>query len=962
MTRLTIALLGPPRVERDGEPIDVDTRKAIALLAYLAVTGQRHSRDVLATLFWAEADQSHARAALRRTLSALNSAIGEGWLEIERDALALCLARDVVLDVAEFRRLTATSTQRVDLDALARAAALYRGDFMAGFALRDSAEFDDWQFFQAESLRRELSTALERLALGYGARRDWDAAIEQARRWLALDALHEPAHRLLMRAYAAAGQRATALRQYRECVRVLDRELGVAPVEETTALYQAIMENQLPAAAPLPSTVRRPPDIAERRAPARARELPLVGRDQELAAALAAYRRVGPGGHLLVIEGEAGIGKTRLAEEALDRLAVGGARVIAGQAYQGEMQLALGPFVDGLRASLAEPEAGQRLDRLPPHVLAELARLLPELATGASAYPPTPLDSPSARTRFFEAVLQGLLALSAGATPGILFLDDAQWADDASLDLLAYIVRRTTDRPLLTLVTWRGEQVPVEHRLRTLLVEAESARRATLVSLKRLGREAVQELVRAADVTQAGMDDRLYQETEGLPFFVVEYLTALSEGGITAGGDWSAPRGVRRLLQSRLAAVSDTGRQVLTAAAVIGRSFDLDAVQAASGRGEDETVVALEELDSAGLILEVRRAPGAEPLAQPGAPTYDFSHEQLRALVYEEASLARRRLLHRRVAEALLARERHRPELVAAQVAHHYRLAGQDASAARYARLAGEHAQALFANAEALAHYQTALALGHPDAAALRAAIGDLHTLRGEYDAALASYEAAAALSPPEAVASVEHKLGLLYDRLGEWELAERYFQSALTGFPPASAEQRPRLLVDWSRAVHHAGQAARALDLGEQALELARAADDDRVLAHAHNLLGVLARARGDLPAARRHLEDSLELAERLNDTTARAAALNNLALLAFTEGNTALAREHAEAALALCIVQGDRHREAALRSHLADFMHSSGQHSDALAQLAQSATIFAEIGIVAGEMQAEVWKLVDW
>ena len=196
-----------------------------------------------------------------------------------------------------------------------------------------------------------------------------------------------------------------------------------------------------------------------------------------------------------------------------------------------------------------------------------------------------------------------------------------------------------------------------------------------------------------------------------------------------------------------------------------------------SGRSEEEAVAALEELTRLGLVEEVKGA-GQRTVA------YDFGHEKLRALVYEETSLARRRLLHRRVAESLAHRARRRRETgaLAGQIAHHYRLAGRDAEAAHHFRVAGEHARALYANAEALAHFRAALALGHPDAAELHEAVGDLQTLLGEYGGALASYETAAALGDGDNLSGIERKLGNVYQRRGEWELAESHLEAALEG------------------------------------------------------------------------------------------------------------------------------------------------------------------------------------
>ena len=229
------------------------------------MTGERKSRDTLATLFWPEYDAGHARAALRRTLSVLSKALdGEGLL-VDRSTVALDRER-VWLDVVEFRRL-------VGQGRLAEAVALYRGDFLAGFGLRDSIEFDDWQFFELEELKRAYAGALERLARDEAERGDLDSAVDYARRWLALDSLQEPAHRLLMQLYAWSGQRAVALRQYRECVRVLDAELGVGPLGETTDLYEAILEDRVPPLEVAPARENVPASVA------RPEGLPLVGRD-----------------------------------------------------------------------------------------------------------------------------------------------------------------------------------------------------------------------------------------------------------------------------------------------------------------------------------------------------------------------------------------------------------------------------------------------------------------------------------------------------------------------------------------------------------------------------------------------------------------------------------------------------------------------------------------------------------
>jgi DNA-binding SARP family transcriptional activator len=205
----------------------MDTRKATALIAYLAVTAQPQARDSLAALLWPDAEPERARGALRRTLSTLRTGLGGDELRVEGVRIALGDAID--LDVRRFRAMVAD-------DRLEEAATAYTGDFLSGFTLRDSADFDEWQAAQAEGLRRELGGVLERLASSEEPRR----AIAYAKRWLELDPLHEPAHRALMRIHARAGDRVAALRQFRECERILDRELGVAPLAQTMTLARAI--------------------------------------------------------------------------------------------------------------------------------------------------------------------------------------------------------------------------------------------------------------------------------------------------------------------------------------------------------------------------------------------------------------------------------------------------------------------------------------------------------------------------------------------------------------------------------------------------------------------------------------------------------------------------------------------------------------------------------------------------
>ena len=1014
MTALRLALLGPPVVLRDGLPVTFDTRKAIALLALLAVTGREHSREQLADLLWPDADSAKGRASLRRTLSVTAAAMGAG-LTISRVAVTLELAA-VQVDVREFESLIA----RPDVESLERAVELYRDDFLSGFVLRGCPEFEEWQASVSEGLRQSLARGLQRLVAACIAAGDLERATGHARRWLQLDPLHEPAHQAIIRLHGWAGQRSAAMRQYRSLVRVLDRDLAVRPLPETTRLYDDVRAGRLEP-PPTPSVVRTAESpaavdampagaIASSGASEDARAdgwvpgtggaagvWPLVGREAELAAIRAAWQATGSTGRVVAIVGQAGIGKTRLITEFRTEAgqAPRAAAVLAARCHDGETAL---PFV--LAADLLRTALAVRPDLpgvLPAHTAAMAGRLVPALAAAHPDSVAPALDSPVAVTRLYAAIGDTLLAATKGADlaaaaqgpTGVVVVEDVHWADSSSLGLLAYLVRRLAEWPLLLLLSWQAERAGRLRILRTALSEAEDQSLGETIEPGLLGPEAIGTLLDLDGMPQVQVD-RLMAETRGLPMLVREYIEALRSASEPAGAgtqgaeqaDWWPPASVRDLLRARLQAVSEPTRQMLTAAAVLGSDNDADLLRAVSGRGEDEIVEAVDEALDRSLLTEI------PPPAAGEAPSYGFPYEALRRTAYESATLARRRLLHGRAADVLSRRHERDPARTrAATVADHLQLAGRDAEAALWWWRAAQVARELYAHAEAYAHLVRALALGYPQLPG-RIALGEVLVVLGRYREALAEFETAAALAGAgegagaadgsdeseaagdgdlaeagdrAAQASIEHKLADVHHRLGDWDLAEAHLAVVTELVAAAEPGRLARAEADRAVVAYRRGDAEQAAAFAQAALSCARAAADRGATAQALNVLGMLAARAGHTAAAETYLRESLAEARQLPELGAAVAALNNLARLLAETGRNGEALDVAAEALELGSELGDQHRVAALHTNMADLLHADGQGEAAMTHLKEAARRFASVDVGAAP-RPEIWTLVEW
>ena len=932
---IRLTLFGPPRLEVGGATAPVDTRKALALVAYVAMAERPQPRDVLVELLWPDVPAERGRATLRRTLSTLRSALGGRWVEADRAVVRLA-AEGGAVDVVTFRRLLAETAAHAPshasgacpscLGRLEDAVRISGAPFMQGFSLRDAPGFEEWRDGTAVALDRARVRALDQLSAALFHAGNHAGAIDAARERLAIDPLSEETHRRLIELYGAAGDPGAAISQYRECAAILDRELGVGPLPETVAVYEAILRG----AEPVQATNARaaPPVITEG---------PFVGRAGELARIGGAVASARTRARLVTLQGEAGVGKTRLAREALAHLRTDGAEVISVECREGEQEIAFGVVT----AILDECMQVIPASRVEAHALRAAASLLPWLAGDTAIQE----DDAGAQIRLYEAIRHIVATALSGSPPGVLFIDNAQWLDAASLEALSYFMRRIGDSPLAVLVAWRAEETTSEHPLTDFARLADER-----VELGRFTDSEVELLLRTlvtAEVLEHDAVDRVRASSEGLPLFVVEYAAAL-----VTGSDEGLPTNVRELVRSKLERLPEATRQLLGAAAVIGRDFGVDELTQVAGRSDFETVESVDRLVAQHVLVE-----------RPGEPvTFVFSHDKIREFTLEQMGPARRQLLHRRVAQALVDRIARggRGTPPAALLAYHWERGGRAAEAGEWHARAAEEARQKLAHDDAVRHLESALALGHGPAPEINEALGDVHRLRGSYAAALRHFEAAAAGAGDAASrARLEHKLGDVYARRGDWSLARAHLSRALE--EGEELRQGP-VLSDLAVVMHRLDDAATAEDLAEQALVAAGSAADDRGLAHASNIAGMLAHARGDQDQAVDRLRRSLELARVVDDHAAAIAALNNLALVHRSGGDPAAALERTTEALALSSEVGDRHRQAALHNNMADLLHQMGDRDASLEHLRAATALFGDIGYDDTGPLPEVWKLVSW
>jgi tetratricopeptide (TPR) repeat protein/transcriptional regulator with XRE-family HTH domain len=605
---------------------------------------------------------------------------------------------------------------------------------------------------------------------------------------------------------------------------------------------------------------------------------PFVGRSHEYGLLIGLIARLTVGtGYTVLIEGEPGIGKSRLLREVARYVQPQELPTLATNCYEIERATPYQPVIDLVMRAL-DRVSDQALRTLAPVSLAELAALVPEIGERFPDLPQLSSDFPEARQARLSRAVDQLLAASRGGRPAVLMVDDIQWADDASAQVLHYLARHAAQRPVLVIYAYRDEALDSDERFAQLIESLRRDADARRVPLARLGYADTESLVAAladAKLGAPGLAERLHRETEGNPFFLMSILQSLNEGETqleprASGAPGLLPDALRAAVRVRLAHVPKAIRPLLETAAVLGRRFAFDTLLDVTREAEAQLLDALEALVKRRLLRE-----------EPEGGVYDFSHDKVREVVYRDIGGARRRLLHQSVAEALERLGEDATHERDAQLAEHYERAHAWSKALHYLVLAAEHSQKLFAMRDALHWLDRAVALSelHPESldAQQRLALyeqrGVARAQAGQTQGAVADMrrviDVLRAGGERAKTRDALIQLGMAYRRADQYEEATACLTEAL---------RESRLMNDERHAadtLYHLGTVAwstgknnQAIGFHQQAVEICeRTGFTDLVAVQAYHGRGEAHFANAEPAAAIECYARSLELARGIGD-----------------------------------------------------------------------------------------------
>ncbi len=685
---MQIGLFGNLRIGISGNQVStVNTNRLQSLLAYLILHADiPQPRDGLAFTLWPASRESQARTNLRQLVHNLRRALPPECNSLVSDHFAVHWRRDASSEVDVWKFQSAIGDAAAarngndcvrEIGSLTNAIALYVDDLLP-------ALYDDWLVPFRDEFRRSMCDTLGRLARILEEQKEYAAAIPYADRLLVLDPLGEAHHQLLIRLHAANHDRASALRAYHKCMRVLRREMGVEPGAATRQLFEEILKERVSDSRKLKSAPAPKPPSKPQNARA------MVGRRTEWSRLMLAWRTaVEDGPRVALISGEPGIGKTRLADELFDWCARQGYAVARGRCYAGQGQASYSPVAELLRSDSIR--AGWA--KLPSQQTVELARLIPEvsaqfLASESSSVRDIGLLPDNwQRLRLYESLNA---AIGWSRKPLLLYLDDLQWCDPDTFEWLAAFLISPGAAGVLLLGTLRDEETERQHPFTRFVAGLRQSDVVFEIPLERLNTEETTELAsrESAKPLESEKLTELFRATRGNPLFVLESVRA----GL------QSPR-VHAVIASRLARLSSAAYDLAALASVVARPFSVQLMEKALDWDEGSVFDALDELWRRRIIEAC------------GSSEYEFTHDLLREAAYSELSPVRRRYLHRRVARALAEVHRAHIENWNGQIASHFEQAGMAEAAIEWFQRAAAHARQRYADSEAAALLRHALAL-----------------------------------------------------------------------------------------------------------------------------------------------------------------------------------------------------------------------------------------------------------
>ncbi len=705
MSTLKISLLGPPEVSHFDLRLTFSDRKALALLAYLATEGGMHNRQKLTRLLWPEKDMAHGRTALRITLLHLRHILeeevaheGESHLLITHNTLGLNLASGIDLDLhaleSAWKLLSMLPSpgavegeaRRTLIAELNCAAALYRSAFFQDFTLRDTVDFDNWVCMQQVYWYQRIEQVFDWLSQLQSAEGALDQAIDTVEGWRSFDPLNEDIALRLIQFQIANGNRIAALKTYETFVEDLMTELSAKPSQKLVDLAKVLRS----ASVPCGSLKGIGKHISTSRP---LLDIPFVGRGAEFSRLMILYEQACNGQpQVVLLEGEAGIGKTHLAAVFLDLTKAHGANVLEGRSFKTTQRLPYQLLLDSLHTCLEKEHELRQLMGDP--WLAELTRLLPELRNRYPDLPPPTINGAFASSRLFEALARLSRAL-ASETPLLIFADNMQWTDSATLDVFQYLARYWTEHgtPAMLLLSRRTETREMEPEMSEWLANLRSSISLTRLELGLLSLIDVLQIARSLAQGDEAQPSRqgiyagfqpspqhlwvpgnslsprrfaewLFAETNGQPLYLREMLQELLERGIllprlNEGSGWVfepqtsilddtsphtlLPPVVREMILRRLTRLSPLARELLAAGAVLEDDFTFEELCQVAQLAPQDGLAALDEALQSLLLHE-----SCQQRQERGGVTYRLAGDMIREVVYATAGDARRRVFHGR--------------------------------------------------------------------------------------------------------------------------------------------------------------------------------------------------------------------------------------------------------------------------------------------------------------------------